>query len=163
MKVEFKFFLEKFPAAKLPIILSDESHHDFAKENDPLPPPIVQDFIIHYEPSEPDEFTEYIACFQIPTPKKDFKAIVYWKAGLLNYDYVVATYEGKTGVMIDKKAIAGTKVVGNAVKRIVATIFEDFSIVTAEGVEEKNVDYIADSSQTHRYEILENGRIEQDY
>ena len=163
MSVKFEHFLSKFPEVELPITLSDDVHHDFSKENDPLQPLMIEEYITRYEATEPDEMTEYVACFQMPIEKKDFKAVVYWKAGLLNYDYVLATYNPQTGVMIDKRAIAGTKVVGNAVKRIVAFVKEDFTIHVAEGVEDSALSYNADSTKVRRFEMLENGRIEQDY
>lgn len=162
MKIKLKHFLDKFPEVELPVTLRDDSHHDFAQTNDPLPAEMIQEYIVHYEATEPDELTEYIACFQLPIEKKDFKAVVYWKAGLLNYDYVLATYDIKIGSMIDKRAIAGTKVVGNSVKLIIALIKEDLSIHIAEGVEQ-GAEYDADSTKIRRFEILDNGRIEQDY
>lgn len=163
MTIKFEHFLSKFPKVDLPVVLSEDSHHDFSKENEPLPPLMVEQFITQYETTVQDDLTEYIACFQLPIDKKGFKAIIYWKAGLLNYDYVLAIYDEKTGVMVDKKAIAGTKVINNAVKRIVAFLKEDFTIHSAEGVEESGKEYVADSTKVKRYEILDNGRIEQDY
>ena len=162
MAITFEHFLNKFPKVELPVTLRDDSHHDFSTHNEPLSDVLIQQFIRHYEATDPDDLTEYIACFQLPIEKKDFKAIVYWKAGLLNYDYVLATYD-KKGIMIDKKAIAGTKVVGNAVKLIVAFIKEDLSINIVEGLESQGESYDADTSKVRRFEILENGRIEQDY
>lgn len=164
MTIKFDHFLKKFPIIELPVTLRDDSHHDFSKENDPLPAQMIQEYITHYETTKQDEdITEYVPCFQLPVEKKTYKAIVYWKAGLLSYDYVLAIYDSKLGIMIDKKAIAGTKVVGKAVKRILAFFKEDFSIQIAEGIEEVGKEYIADSTKTHRFEILDNGRIEQDY
>ena len=145
MKIKLSHFLEKFPKIELPVTLSEESHHGFSKENDPLPAEMILEYITHYEASEPDEFTEYIACFQLPLEKKTYSAVIYWKAGLLNYDYVLATYDKKIGSMIDKRAIAGTRVVGNNIKLAVAIIKEDMSIHIAEGVEE-GADYDADSA-----------------
>ncbi len=162
MAITFEHFLKNFPEVELPVTLRDDSHHDFSRHNEPLSDVMIQQFIAHYEPSDPDDLTEYIACFQLPTENKNFRALIYWKAGLLNYDYVLATYD-KKGIMIDKKAIAGTKVVGNAVKLIVAFIKEDLSIHLVEGLENQGEDYIADTSKARRFEILESGRIEQDY
>lgn len=159
----FEHFISKFPEIELPLILSEDVHHDFSNENDPLPLQLIKQYISKYETSIQDDMTEYVPCFQVPMENKTFKAVVYWKAGLLNYDYVLATYDSKTGTMIDKKAIAGTKVVGNAVKRIAAIIKEDLTIHTAEGIEETGKEYEADSSKAKKYQMLDNGRIEQDY
>lgn len=163
MTVKFDYFLSKFPVVELPVILSEDSHHDFSNENDPLSPAVIDKFMTQYETTVQDDMTEYVACFQLPLENKSFSAIIYWKAGLLNYDYILATYDTKTGTMIDKKAIAGTKVVGNAVKRIVAIVKEDLTVHSAEGIEEGGQDYDADSTKVKKFAILDNGRIEQDY
>ena len=160
-KVKFDNFLERFPEAELPATLRDDSNFDFEK-NDTLQPQMLEDYILPYEATEMDDFTEYLSCFRLP-PQEKWVAVVYWKAGLMNYDFVIATYQLATGTMIDKKAIAGVKVEGQDVKRIIATINSDFSIVVAEGLETTGADYVADSTKTHRYEILESGIIEQDY
>ena len=172
MKVDFKNFLDRFPKIELPVTLRDDSHHDF-EQNDPLQAQMITDFVAHYEAVEPDEFTEYIACFQLPQtrqlageeqPKKTtFHAVMYFKASLLQYDFVLATYS-PTGVMIDKKAIAGMKVVGDKVRQTVATIDEKFSIFTAEGaITEGDEFYDANATKPRRFEILEDGRLEQEY
>jgi hypothetical protein len=161
VKVKFEHFAAKFPEVDLPLTLRDDSHHDFSKENDPLSPEMIEDYIARYEAVEPDEFTEYIACFKLKG-LKDIIALVYWKAGLLSYDYVLVIYD-KTGRMLDKKAIAGMKVDGNKVKRTIATIDENHAIFIAEGTEVAGIDYEADTSKVRRFEILESGKIEQDY
>lgn len=163
MSIKFEHFIKKFPKVELPIVFSEDLHHDFAKENEPLPLQLIDEYIAKYETTVQDDMTEYVPCIQLPIDKKTYAAVVYWKAGLLNYDYVLATYDTKLGVMIDKKSIAGTKVIGNAVKRIVAIIKEGLTIHSAEGIEETGKEYIADSTKVQRFEILENGRIEQDY
>ena len=164
MKVEFDNYLKRFPQLELPITFSEDTHHDFSNENDPLQVEMIAEYITRYEATEiDDDITEYVACFQLPLEKKDYAAVVYWKATLLNYDYVLATYDPKLGTMIDKKAIAGTKIVGNAVKRIVAIINEDLTIHAAEGIAESESGYNADASKIRRYQILDNGQIEQEY
>ncbi|MEO0043461.1 MAG: hypothetical protein RL329_2909 [Bacteroidota bacterium] len=163
MKVDFSFFLKKFPEAALPVLLSEGAHHDFAKENEPLPTAAITQYIARYEAVEPDEFTEYVPCFRLPTKiglNDSVQAVVYWKAGLLNYDYVLATYNAKTGAMIDKKAIAGMKVVQDVVKQIVATIDAKRFIYIAEGDIKNNLDFDADATRMRQMEILENGIIE---
>jgi hypothetical protein len=162
MSVQFHHFLEKFPEVELPVTLSDDTHLDFSKENLPLPPQMIEEHITRYEATEPDEFTEYIACFSIIPTEKDFKIVVYWKAGLLNYDYVLATYD-KKGKMLDKKAIAGTKVIGEDIKRSIAIIKEDLTIQVVEGIEEKGKIFDPEATKTRRYEVLSSGMIEQDY
>lgn len=160
MKVNFANYLGRFPEVELPVTLRDDSNHDF-EGNDPLQAEMIEQYITRYEATEMDEFTEYIACFRLPK-NNDFQTVIYWKATLLNYDFVVATY-GKEGNMIDKKAIAGLKVVGQDITRIIATIAEDLAINVAEGMEVSGGDFDADTTKARRFQILESGLIEQEY
>ena len=162
MTKKFDIFVQKFPEIELPITLRDDSHHDF-EQNPPLSDVMIADFISRYEATVVDEFTEYLACFRLPKePKQEYQALIYWKAGLLQYDYVIATYS-KDGNMIDKKAIAGTKAIGAAVQHTLATIDEKLAIFVAEGAATEGEDYDPNSTKARRFEILPNGRIEQDY
>jgi hypothetical protein len=160
MKINFTNYLDRFPEMDLPITLRDDSNHDF-EANPPLQAEMIEQYITRYEATEMDEFTEYLACFQLPASPK-FQAIVYWKAGLLNYDFVIATH-GKDGNMIDKKAIAGIRVVGQDILRSIATIDGDLAINIAEGMEINGGDFNADATKTRRFQILESGFIEQEY
>ncbi len=161
-KIKFDSFAQKFPEIELPITLRDDSHHDF-EQNSPLSDEMIAEFISRYEAAMIDEFTEYVACFRLPrATKQAYQGLVYWKAALMQYDYVLATYSSD-GNMIDKKAIAGTKAIGDAVQHSLATIDEKLAIFVAEGAATEGGDYDPNSTKTHRFEILENGRIEQDY
>lgn len=161
-KAKFSDFLSKFPEAPLPLTLRDDSHHDF-EQNPPLSDEMIASYIGRYEIAHVDEFTEYVACFSFPkVAKQPYQAIVYWKAALLQYDYVLATYS-LDGNMIDKKAIAGTKAIGDKVHHTLATIDENNVIFIAEGAATEGGDYDPNSTKTKRFEILKNGRIEQEY
>jgi hypothetical protein len=160
MKVDFTNYLGRFPEIELPVTLRDDSNHDF-EANPPLQDEMIDQYIMRYEAVEMDDFTEYMACFQLPKSEK-FQALVYWKAALMNYDFVIATY-GKDGNMIDKKAIAGIKVIGQDISRSIATINDDLSINIAEGMEVNGGDFNADTTKARRFQIAENGLIEQDY
>jgi hypothetical protein len=160
MKVNFANFLGRFPEVEPPVTLRDDSNHDF-EANDPLQAEMIEQYITRYEAVEMDEFTEYIACFRLPKTA-DYQTVVYWKAALLSYDFIVATY-GKEGNMIDKKAIAGLKVVGQDITRTIATINEDLAINIAEGMEVSGGDFNADATKARRFQILESGLIEQEY
>ena len=161
-KIKFDSFAQKFPEIELPITLRDDSHHDF-EQNSPLSDEMIAEFISRYEATIIDEYTEYVACFCLPkAAKQAYQAVVYWKAALLQYDYVLATYSSD-GNMIDKKAIAGTKAIADTVQHTIATIDEKLVIFVAEGAATEGGEYDPNSTKTHRFEILENGRIEQDY
>jgi len=132
-KVNFSSFLKMFPEVDLPITLTDDLHHVFSKNNDPLPSAMIQAFMLDDEEEQPDEFTEYIACFRFPKTEK-FHAILYWKAELLTYEYVLVTYD-KKGSQISKRLVAGTKAIGEMLERTVATIDEDWIIHSVVGEE----------------------------
>ena len=154
LKINFEYFLEKFTEIELPITLSDDDAIEFSKNNDPLPAQMIQQFI----DAEEDGFTEYIACVRIPKTF-DFHAIIYWKATLLNYQYVLATYD-KAGKLIDKSVIAGTYSDGKMLTKSVATIEEDWIIYIVSG--QAAVDaplYDPSTSNAFNLELLATGEI----
>ncbi len=157
-KVSFSSFLKMYPEVELPITLTDDLHHVFSKNNDPLPAAMIQTYMLE-EDEQPDEFTEYIACFRFPKTDK-FNAILYWKAELLTYEYILVTYD-KKGSQISKRVVAGTKVIDNALERTVATIEEDWIIHCIRGVApaDENKAFDPSSSQSLSLEILATGEI----
>ena len=156
--VSFSHFLEKFPQVDLPVTLTSDSSRHFSQLNDPFPALMVQQFILPYDPVPEDEFTEYVPCLKIPGTV-GFKALVYWKASLLNYGYTLITFTEK-GEFIDKKGIAGTKVEGDALALSVATIDEDWVIHIVGGVSSvTNQNYDPSKSQSFQLELLPTGKI----
>jgi len=157
--VHFNHFLEKFPTLELPVTLNDEAQHIFSKNNDPLPPIMIQQHILKLEPKAPDEYTEFIPCFSIPETH-NFHAIVYWKAGLMTYQYILATFD-KKGKPIDKRVIAGLYSDGDKVTQSVATIESDWLIHVASGqvAAKKEQLYDASGSAAFELELLADGRI----
>jgi len=156
----FKIFLKYFSKEKLPLVLSDENIGYFDRKNPPLGSDVIRQFLLQGEtPNEDDEeMTEYIACNQIPDTEK-FHAVVYWRAKLLEYDYILATYD-KNGVLINKKVIAGVRSDGKVVKRSIATIDEDWIIhVVAGEKDEKDDLYDPALSQSMTLELMANGDI----
>ena len=105
-KVSFKSFVKRFPTVELPIILGNDTHHTFSSNNPPLPALYINTFISLIEGPIEQEFTEIVPCFSIPDTK-NFHAIVYWKAGLMDYQYILATYS-KQGAPIARRVIGGT-------------------------------------------------------
>ncbi len=176
LKQEFNLFLKYFPEVELPILLGEEEHHTFSQENDMLPPDLVGKFLLQGEyefvplaqealdieelAENQDDFVEYIPCFKLPDTD-DFHAIVYWKADLLNYEYVLNTFD-KNGKSIAAHIIGGMKAEGSKVKQSVTNIQEDGFIYIAEGVaeyEEGTTDFDAEDGKTIRLELLNNGKI----
>ncbi len=130
-QIEFKYFLEKFPELELPITLGEESHHIFSQNNEPLPSAMVEQFLAPLEEDPVDELTEFVTCFSLPDTKK-FHAVVYWKAGLLNYQYRLVTFDLQ-GKLVDHKVIAGTHADDGVITLSVATIKEDWLIIIVSG------------------------------
>jgi hypothetical protein len=153
---EFIDFVEKFPALSMPVTLGEDTHHTFSTENSPLSDGLIEQFIAPLEPEAADEFTEYIPCFAIDC-NEPFVALVWWKAELLRYQYILATFTEK-GQPIDQKIIAYTLVNGQSIRRAVASIDEELSIHIIEGVSQDDV-YDATSSMTRNLEVLPNGTI----
>ena len=155
--MSFDKFLKIFPEVKPPVAITEESALEFSRENDPLPEKLIADYILPIE-EENDDFTEYVPGFRLEGTK-DFHAVLYWKAGLLNYQYVLATFE-KSGKPIDRHVIAGTFSDGQLIVRSVASIDEDFSINIVSGqVEGNEALYNAELSTTRELELLPDGKI----
>ena len=154
LKISFQHFIEKFPEIELPVTFTDESAIEFSKNNDPLPSQMIHQFIDDQE----DDFTEYIACIRIPKTD-DFHAIIYWKAALMNYQYILATYD-KKGKLIDKSVIAGTYSDGKSLTRSVATIEDDWIIYIVSGQTAADTpSYDATTSNVFNLELLATGEI----
>ncbi len=174
LKSEFNLFLKYFPEVELPILLGEDEHHTFSAENEMLPPDLVGKFLLQgeyefiplmqdaLEEVEEDDnaFIEYIPCFKLPDTD-GFHAVVYWKADLLKYEYILNTFD-LNGKSIAAHVVGGMKAEGNQVKQSVTHIQEDGFIYIAEGVAEYEVgttDFDALDGKTVRLELLNNGKI----
>ncbi len=157
-KLNFGHFLEIFPEISLPITLTEESATAFSKTNEPLSDALIREYILPIEPEEIDDLTEFVACLRIPQTH-GFFAIIYWKAALLNYQYVLATFS-KKGELIDRRVIAGTYSDGDTLVQSVATIEEDWIIYVVTGKTSANAtSYDASSSKSFNLELLATGEI----
>ncbi len=154
----FEQFLELLPTVELPLTISDELQQEVSKLNTTVSDIMLQEFIKKYEPVDDDDLTEYIPCFRVNI-SDEFVSIVYWRASLLQYLYVLANYSLK-GDMIDKKVIAGTTVINNLVEKSACMINEDWEIFRANGSANNGFDYNADATKFVQYEITEKGRID---
>lgn len=154
----FQDFLEQFPTVELPITLSEDIIREFSANNEPLPQLMIEQFIVPYEAELPDELTEFVACFKIPETHS-FQAVVYWKAGLMTYEYTLATYNN-TGELLDKRVIAGTFFDGENLTQSVAIIEEDWEILVMSGQGDPNgLIYDAKKSRVTKLELLPEGQI----
>lgn len=155
----FADFVAKFPPIAMPVTLGEETHHAFSTENDPLSDELIAQYIHPTEAVTPDdEFTEYVPCFAIDNTEQ-FIALVWWKAELLNYEYVLATFSAR-GELIDRAVIAFTRVGEGKLHRAVSSISGELEIVIAEGISSEADDYLDPaSSRTTSLEILATGEI----
>ncbi len=155
----FRAFLGCFSEESFPITLSDDNIPYFSSKNVALPPDLIRRFILQGEKSEEiDEYTEYIACCIIPDTG-DIHAVVYWKGGLLQYEFVLITYD-KNGVVLHRKVIAGVKSDGVDIVRSIATIDEDWIVHIVVGHQSGDDEhYNPSNSQSMTMELMINGEI----
>lgn len=157
-KTDFELFIASFPAISLPITLGEDTHIIFSRKNKPLHQDLIQEFIEPLEDQVFDDTMEVVPCFRI-ADIKDFYAIVYWKAELMNYQYILVTIS-KDKEVIDKKTIAGTFSDGRQLTQSVATINDKRQIYVASGQSAADQeDYEAASSSVQRMVILDDGQI----
>ncbi len=157
-KTAFKQFIALFPEVTLPLTLGEDTHLTFSRKNEPFSQTTLKAFIEPLEEEVFDDFTEALPCFRLPVDK-GFHAIVYWKAKLMNYQYILATFD-EWGQLIDKKTIAGTFSDGSQLTQSVATINDKWQIYIASGqsdaVSEK---YVAAETSVQRMSLTEEGEI----
>lgn len=81
--------LHYFPETTLPVLISDDHLSDYEAESEPFPQSFIEEVLLLWE-KDADEFTEFIPCFRLPKEEK-FETVVYWKGGLLRYDFILVT------------------------------------------------------------------------
>lgn len=156
--LDFDAFLESFPVVELPVTLSTDLAVTFSKRNDPLSGLAVRQYIDLAENDSPDdEYTEYVACFRIPDTF-EFQAVVYWRAGLMDYQYILATYD-KHGNSLDRATLAGTNSDGNSVTESVAVFEDDWVIRVVTGTRTAGGKFDPGNSSVAYLELLPDGRI----
>lgn len=154
---DFNAFKKFFPEIEMPITLTDESILQFNKHNKPLAQILIEKVIVPIEGNNIDEYTEFVPCLQLP-PTDDYYAFVYWKGKLLSYEYVLVTFD-KSGRLISRKVIAGTRVEDDKVIQSVCNIDEDQIIHIIVGGQGSDSNYDGQSSQAMSMEILTSGDI----
>jgi hypothetical protein len=156
-KASFAEFIDFFPELDLPLsLLPDVSQIPV----DPLPlPGVLQDaFILPFEADEVDDFTEFVPFGRL-SGTKDFYAMIYWKAGLLRYEYILATYS-KEGEPLSHAIIGGIRYEEEGTLHSVAMVQEDLQIVIAEGLADMALsDLNTAQTQTYQMAILPTGII----
>lgn len=156
----FNYFLEQFPDLELPITFSEDTVRTISRETPPLPPALIEQFLIPIEPGMADELTEFIACLRLPE-KEEYAGIIYWRADLLQYHYTLATFNPKTQELIDRQVIAGVSYDGEEVTQTQAVLNESLMIYQASGQAgaDGEYDYKASSSTVRRFQLSPSGKI----
>jgi hypothetical protein len=157
---DLESFLSYFPEIVPPITLTEDSIDHINATNDPLPFYLVNKFIESWEviDESESEFIEYVPCLKLPKLNK-FHSLIYWKAGLLKYDFILANID-ETGQLIQRKTLCGTIVENELIKKSVANIDEDYIIHIVAGAHKTTeIGYDASYSQTFSMEIMANGEI----
>lgn len=149
-EAQFAEFIEYFPPLDLPFsLLPDLSQ--IPSDPIPLPGVLQESFILPFESSETDEFTEYVPYGRIQG-LKDFHAVIYWKAGVLRYEFILASYSLE-GAPLSHAIVGGLRYEEEGVLHSVAVIHEDLSITIAEGIADTD-DSTLDPNQTQTYQMM---------
>jgi hypothetical protein len=150
-------FLAYFPIVEPSFTITEESIDHFRQNNEYLSEKAVRDWVIPIEGEEPDEFTEFFPCLRLPSSEA-YDAIIYWKASVLKYEFILVTMD-KKGKVISKKVIAGMVVEGDVLIKSVAHIDTDLiiHIVTGSFLGENDLD--TDSNLPYSMEIMSSGEI----
>ncbi|MFZ4545088.1 MAG: hypothetical protein ACOYOA_13625 [Saprospiraceae bacterium] len=159
MEIKFDDFLKFFPEIQLPVTLREDTFEEFSRELPPLPVAMIEHYLME-DDEEDDGMTEYISCFRLPNTE-NFKALVYWKAGLLSYEYVLKTYTNDGLAVIDSYAIAGTTVNGTQIVQSIGMIAADMTVYIATGeMADDEFQLDASKNRVQTVELLENGMLE---
>lgn len=157
--MEIQKLLDFFPEIQVPVTLREDTYEELSANKPPIPEDIIAYFLID-ENEEDDGMTEYIPCFRLPNTK-DFYALVYWKASLLNYQYILKTYTTDGTGVIDSVIIGGTVVEGDKLIQSIAMIDADNAIYIATGTSSDDYDFDdAATNTTRSIEINEDGTLD---
>ncbi|MEE9439878.1 MAG: hypothetical protein V3V14_12805 [Saprospiraceae bacterium] len=146
-----------FPIVELPVTISEELVYSADAQNKVLHAVLIEQFIVPWEGSNIDEFTEFVPCIQLQETD-EFYAIIYWKGGLLKKEYILVTID-KKGNMIARRPISTTVVEGELIKRSVGYIDEDMIIHIMAGENKGDLNYDPTKSQAFNMEIIYTGEI----
>jgi hypothetical protein len=159
----FKTYCSFFPEVELPVTLSEEYTPIFNKYNKALPEELIKTFILdekmffgdEEDTDLSEEIEEYVPCLSLPS-QKGYTALVYWKAGLLKYEYIIHTYD-QNGQSIARQVIASTTSDGKNIRQIVATIDPDLEIYIIGGDTDNPANYDPERSKAFSLEITPTG------
>lgn len=158
-QIRFEHFLEQFPELELPFTFNEEAVRIISRETPPVPPRVIEQFILPIEQGRADELTEFIACLRLPAAD-NYTGVVYWRADLAQYHYTIATFDVNTHELIERLVIAGTSYDGEELIQTYAILTEALLIYQVSGQGTGgDFDYNAATSTARRFQITESGKI----
>ncbi|MCP9234449.1 hypothetical protein [Lewinella sp. JB7] len=159
-QIRFSHFVDQFPPLKLPITFGEETVRKISKETPPLPPRMIDQFLVPMEPTQiNEEFTEFIACMRLPDAD-EYVGLVYWRADLAQYHYTLVTINPKTEEVIDRLILAGTSYDGSELTQTSAAITDALMIYQVSGQGGgQDFDYQASGSTARRFQLADSGKI----
>jgi DNA-binding Lrp family transcriptional regulator len=156
--LDFESYLKRFTKVELPVQLDENSYQTINQLNEPLPDIIVSLFVDRIGKEE--DLAEYVPVFRLPD-QNSFVLLVYWRAGILQYDYILVTYT-QDGHRIDQKVISSIIFTSDLIHKSVAQFDAEGLITVVEGVEKvQTAELLADRSKHVFFEVLEDGTIQQ--
>jgi hypothetical protein len=157
-KIRLEDLLSFFPEVELPLEVTEDLVMTAETVNKVLPASLIEAYFVKWENSEEfDEFTEFVPILKV-AETQEFHAILYWKGGLMRYEYILVTID-KLGNLISRKPIASTISDGITVKKSVARIDEDLIIHIMAGENLADGKYDPANSQAFNMEVMHTGDI----
>jgi len=156
----FTEFIEYFPLLTPPVSLLPDFRH-ISSSGIPLPGIMIEAYIFPFEGDEVDEYTEYVPYGRLEGTR-DFHALIYWKAGLVQYEFVLATYS-PDGKPLSHAIIGGLRSDEDGFLHSVAVINDDMRVTIAEGITaDENESLDVSNTNTYQMTIREDGSITYD-
>jgi len=156
--IRLEDLLSFFPEVELPLEVTEDLVMTAETVNKVLPSSIIEAYFIKWENNEEiDEFTEFVPILKV-AETEEFHAVLYWKGGLMRYEYILVTMD-KLGNLISRKPVASTISDGVTVKKSVAKIDEDLIIHIMAGENLANGKYDPANSQAFNMEVIHTGDI----
>ncbi len=153
---QFAEFIDYFPLLRTPFSLLPDLQQ-IPSDPIPLPGVLLDAYILPFEGDETDAYTEYIPYGRI-ADTHDFHALIYWKAGVLRYEFILATYTPE-GNPLSHAIVGGIRYEEEGTIHSVAVIHEDLRIVIAEGMSSEESDTLSPQTQTYVMAIKPGGEI----
>lgn len=150
--------LTYFPEVELPVTITVGSRKAFEERNRPLPLILTATYFDYWEEEPADMYTEYIPGFSFSAGQH--KALVYWKAGLLQYTYVLVILD-KDGMLKDRLVLVETDASEGHLRQGAAMITADREIWTVESTTSIGPEgEVPDQALAEKWSINDDGRLQ---